>query len=138
MDTKIINWKERAEKAEQERDALAAHIERLSHIGDAADMCAFGITRDAERWIEAREDAPATSLTHRDALKKAEGAVEHSANAVYFLLDEIKRQVGAEIPVSILNDALARLDLRQAFGNELLEAAKANVKAARGEEKAGE
>ncbi|MGQ7245490.1 hypothetical protein ACUN9V_18780 [Salinicola sp. V024] len=56
------------------RDALAAHVERLTQIGNCADMCAFGVTRESELWVEACEDAPETSLAQRDIAMQAKGA----------------------------------------------------------------
>lgn len=58
----------------QKREALEAHVERLTQIGNSVDMCAFGITRESELWVEACEDAPKTSLAQRDARVSAKAA----------------------------------------------------------------
>lgn len=54
-------------KLMHERDAMAAHVERLIELGSAADMCAFGITEEALAWADACEDAPKVSLARHDA-----------------------------------------------------------------------
>ncbi|MCK2185716.1 hypothetical protein [Halomonas getboli] len=60
----------------------------------------------------------------------ARSAVEWSSIAVLKLLEEIEQQVGAAIPASILNDALAKVGLRERFGNEAIDRAKEAARSA--------
>ena len=56
---------------EQERDALAAHVERLRQSGNRALFFA-GAERWKYKWSQAVEEGPKISLARRDALKQAE------------------------------------------------------------------
>jgi len=60
------------ESMEQERDALAAHVERLKEAGEAAALEAPSVTQAAIAWGEVCEQSPAASLTQRDLIKQAE------------------------------------------------------------------
>lgn len=73
----------KAAAAEQERDALAAHIERITGLCRDLDECELGSEAMANVWGEI-EDAlisqPANSLAQRDALKLAEFIEKHAEN----------------------------------------------------------
>ena len=56
----------------EERDALAAHVERLKEAGEAAALEAPSVTQAAIAWGEVCEQSPTTSLTRRDLIKQAE------------------------------------------------------------------
>lgn len=62
-------------KLQSERDALAAHLDRLERSGDWE----FRAILDNEKhtqgksWIAVRDESPTTSLARRDALKQSQG-----------------------------------------------------------------
>ncbi|AYF32324.1 hypothetical protein CUU95_18420 [Vreelandella alkaliphila] len=91
-------------EALRERDALAAHVQRLINTGNATDMCTFGETKEVLEWDKACNDTPPNSLARRDALKQAE-ALEN-------LYNDIQRQnTGGMIRQGILLDRA--IELRQ-------------------------
>lgn len=85
-------------KLEQERDALAAHVEQLQEAGDKlrepwdlSKILGAETRRRVEGWDKARAESPASSLARRDALKEAK-TVESWADC----LESIIRHVEAE------------------------------------------
>lgn len=60
----------------QERDALAAQVERLRLLGDEVKMAVGCVTAAGMDWTEACEDAPETSLAQLKARVAAEALPE--------------------------------------------------------------
>ncbi|MGP9633741.1 hypothetical protein ACT3R7_11810 [Halomonas sp. AOP43-A1-21] len=103
MDTKIINWKERAEKAEQERDALAAHVEQYAAF---VEYVRTSVKRNGEyaplitqEMDELLRETPATSLTRRELLAKAEA------------LTDMAEEIRCMHPEASIDDVSAHLSL---------------------------
>lgn len=63
------------QQAREERDAMAAHIERLKEAGEAAALEAPAVTQAAIAWGEVCEQSPAVSLAHRDAQQQRTGII---------------------------------------------------------------
>lgn len=85
---------ELAAKLEQERDALAAHVSRITGLCRDLDECEQDSEEMGAVWDKlesALQDAPTTSLARRDGLKEAE-AVEQWADC----LESVIRHVESE------------------------------------------
>ncbi len=63
------------QQAQEERDAMAAHIERLKEAGEEAALEAPAVTQAAIAWGDVCEQSPAASLTHRDAQQQRTGII---------------------------------------------------------------